>query len=111
MITQIISVIENISGLPVIPLQSDKLQEQIIYTPTPISDDGVVNQYQLKLNIITTTLAKADEKDIAIRNALIDTGDKPKINSAITINLNGGGTLVNGEYIHRFINLVIKETR
>ncbi len=104
---EVINAIEAVVSIPVLPLQSKKKQEQIIYNITPNSDDGLVNQSTLELNIVANTLANAEAYDTAIRLALLNTGDTSQVNGINKITLNGGGTLTSEAGVHRFVNYVI----
>ena len=104
----VIKKLKTLVNLPLIPLQSDKLQEQIIYEIIPNNDNGVTSQSTLKLNIICDTLAKCELIDKQIRQGLLSYGDTNTLDSVLNITLNGGGTLTSEKYVHRFINLVIK---
>lgn len=106
---EVINAIKQATTIPIYPLQSDKLGEQIIYIPTPISDNGCVNVYRLQLNIIGKSLANVESYDKAIRTALLNIGDTNKVNNINKIEVNGGGTLTSELGVHRFIYLIITE--
>lgn len=103
---RILDIISSVSQLPLYPLYSDKTGEQIIYTETPVSDDGVIEVYRLELNIICKTLDKANTVDKNIRKALLNGGDLKKI-GLLNIELNGGGTLISEIGVHRLIYFTI----
>lgn len=100
---EILNVIEQASGLPVRALSSDKKEEQIIYNLVPVSDDGILKLDRLELNIICSTLEKAEAADDSIRIALLSAGDLKK-NGVQDIAVNGGGTLTSEIGVHRFVN-------
>lgn len=106
---EIIRKIEQAVNIPVFPLESTKLGEQVIYTPTPISDNGCVKVYNLQLNIIGKTLANAEMYDKSIRTALLNLGDTAKVNNINKIEVNGGGTLTSEIGVHRLLNLTVNE--
>lgn len=106
--TLLLDAIVAASGLSLYPIQSDKKGEQIIYTETPVSDDGVKNQYRLELNIVCDTLAKAITIDKAIRKALLSFGDL-KQNNVLNIEINGGGTLTSEVGVHRLLYFSVLE--
>lgn len=106
---EIIRAIEQAVNIPVYPLESTKLGEQIIYTPNPISDNGCVKVTRLQLNIIGKSLANIESYDKAIRTALLNIGDTNKIDDINKIEINGGGTLTSEIGVHRLIYLVITE--
>lgn len=108
---QVIQAIKQAVNIPVIPLSSDKIQEQIIYTPTPLSDNGIIYSYQLRLNIVANTLANAESYDKAIRDVLLNFGDSNDLDNVLDISVNGGGTLTSTVGVHRIINLIIKERK
>lgn len=103
---EILNVIEQASGLPVRALSSDKKEEQIIYNLVPVSDDGILKLDRLELNIICSTLEKAEAADDSIRTALLSAGDLKK-NGVQDIAVNGGGTLTSEIGVHRFVNYQI----
>ena len=98
----ILDAISSASGLSLYPISSTHTGEQIIYTETPISDDGIKNQYRLELNIVCKTLDKANKTDKAIRQALLSIGDL-KQNGVLDIEINGGGTLTSEIGVHRLL--------
>lgn len=108
---QVIRAIEQAVNIPVIPLSSDKIQEQVIYTNTPLSDNGIIYSYQLRLNIVANTLANAEIYDEAIRKALLNFGDNNDLNNVLDCQINGGGTLTSTVGVHRITNYIIKESR
>jgi len=108
---QVIRAIKQAINIPVVPLSSDKIQEQIIYTPIPLSDNGIIYSYQLRLNIVANSLANAETYDEAIRKVVLNYGDKNDLSNILDITVNGGGTLTSEAGVHRITNYVIKESR
>lgn len=107
----IIQIIEGAVSIPVVPLESNTIQEQVIYSITPVSDNGVFSISSLELNIIGNTLANAEQYDEAIRVALLNVGDSNKIENITNIEINGGGTLRSEIGVHRFTNYIINRRR
>lgn len=115
MIRKIISALENATGLPVKPVFTTELGNQIIYNHYPISDDGAISRQRLELRLITNTYSEAESNRKEIIGALVPVGDNTLINGITACELNGGGSLYEGEtktyhtllyfdYIHRSEN-------
>lgn len=107
---RIIPILEQETNLPVKPFGIDSLDECIIYTMVPQTDDGAVQTWRLELRLITKTLARADELKTKILSALVNKGDSQKINGILNCELNGGGCMEdpNGT-IHTLMYLYITE--
>lgn len=89
---KIIKKLTDVTSLPVKPFGIDSLDECIIYTIVPQSDDGAVQVERLELRLITHTLERAQQLKPLITSALVTVGDEGKngYNSCV---LNGGGCL------------------
>lgn len=98
---RVIKTISDGLNIPVVALFSDKVQEQVIYTLTPTTDNGVIKAYNLKLNIFAFSLARCEKIDTQIRKLLLGRSEIPTISGVLTIRQNGGGTLTSEVGVHR----------
>lgn len=105
---QLLTAIEKATGCVLYPISSTDKGEQIIYNVTPIADDGIKKTYRFELNIVSTTLARVEEIDAEIRQALLGKGDS-KPNNVLNIEVNGGGTLTSEVGIHRLLYFIVTE--
>lgn len=89
---KIIKKLTDVTTLPIKPFGIDSLDECIIYTTVPQSNDGAVQVDRLELRLITHTLERAEQLKPLIYSALVTVGDEGKngYNSCV---LNGGGSL------------------
>lgn len=89
---RIIKKLQDVTALPVKPHGIDSLDECIVYTPVPQSNDGAVQVDRLELRLITHTLERAEQLKPLITSALVTVGDEGKngYNSCV---LNGGGSM------------------
>ena len=107
---RIIPILEEVTNLPVRPFGIDSLDECLIYTMVPQTDDGAVQTWRLELRLITKTLAKADELKTKILSALVNKGDSQKIKGILDCRLNGGGCMEDpNKTIHTIMYLYITE--
>ena len=115
MITAIISALQTATNLPVVPLFTTQLGNQIIYNHYPVADNGAKSQQRLELRLITKTYSEAESYRKRIIGALVPIGDDTLIDGITACELNGGGSLYEGEtktyhtllyfdYIHRSEN-------
>ena len=115
MITSIISALQTATGLPIKPVFTTELGNQIIYNHYPVQDNGAKSQQRLELRLITTTYSEAESYRKQIIGALVPIGDDTLIDGITACELNGGGSLYEGEtktyhtllyfdYIHRSEN-------
>ena len=115
MIKKIISALQTATNLPVNPVFTTKLENQIVYNHYPVSDNGAKSQQRLELRLITKTYSEAESYRKMIIGALVPVGDNILIDGITACELNGGGSLYEGEtktyhtllyfdYIHRSEN-------
>lgn len=115
MIKKIISALEVATSLPVKPVFTTSLGNQIIYNHYPVIDNGAKSQQRLELRLITKTYSEAESYRKKIIGALVPVGDNILIEGITSCALNGGGSLYEGEtktyhtllyfdYIHRSEN-------
>jgi len=115
MIKKIISALEVATSLPVKPVFTTSLGNQIIYNHYPVADNGAKSQQRLELRLITKTYSEAESYRKKIVGALVPIGDNILIDGITSCELNGGGSLYEGEtktyhtllyfdYIHRSEN-------
>ena len=95
MITDIVSALESATSLKVYPFWTDELKECIVYEWTPLSDDGSIQTAQLMIRVKAKTMATAETKARAVKNALVDIGDGGRVSGLTACEQNGGGTLKN----------------
>ena len=112
MIIKIIRALESATDLPVRPMITTKIENQIVYNHYPINDNGAKSIQRLELRLITKTYEEAERYRKLIIQALVPIGDNILIEGITDCELNGGGTLYEGEtqtyhtmlffsYIHR----------
>ncbi|MDD3502508.1 MAG: hypothetical protein PHE63_00255 [Eubacteriales bacterium] len=65
----------------------------IVYTYSPITDDGIKRLDRLEIRIISEDYSHALAVDEAITACLLTAGDNSKDNKILNINKNGGGSL------------------
>lgn len=116
MISKIITALTNATSLPVKPMMTTKIENQIVYNHYPLSDNGAKSIQRLELRLITKTYSEAESYRKLIIQALVPVGDNILIDGITDCELNGGGTLYEGEtktyhtmlffnYIHRSENV------
>ena len=93
MIRSIITALEKATSLPVKPLDTDTIEDCIVYRIYPNKDDGATSQQKIELRLITETLAEAAVYRKQIIKALVPTGDNQTITGIYKCILNGGGQL------------------
>lgn len=105
LIKQLLKKIENATGLNVYLLQTEKIEDCIIYTITSNSDNGAVAYKTLELRIISKTMEKAEEYRKKIFE-LITIGDEPLMDGILSFEVNGGGLLFDNdtETIHTIVD-------
>lgn len=115
MIRSIISALQSATNLPVKPVFTTELGNQIVYNHYPVQDNGAKSQQRLELRLITKTYSEAESYRKQIIGALVPVGDDTLIDGITACALNGGGSLYEGEtktyhtllyfdYIHRSEN-------
>lgn len=115
MIKKIISALEEATSLPVKPVFTTSIGNQIIYNHYPVNDNGAKSLQRLELRLITKTYSEAESYRKQIIGALVPVGDNKLIDGITSCELNGGGFLYEGEtktyhtllyfeYIHRSEN-------
>ena len=115
MITRIITALQTATSLPVVPVFTTTLGNQIIYNHYPVSDNGAKSLQRLEIRLITTSYSEAESYRKQIIGALVPIGDDTLIDGITACELNGGGFLYEGEtktyhtllyfdYIHRSEN-------
>ena len=105
MLTTIIEILEEATGLPVKPLFTDSIEDVITYKWELLRDDGAVQQDRLELRLITKTVADAEVYKQQIVQALVNVGDCIKIDGILNCDNGGGGQLYDydTETIHTLI--------
>lgn len=93
MLKEIISTVETATSLTAYPLKTVFKDDCIVYTYSPISDDGAVARHRIELRIITKTIDKSEVYRKQIISALVPSADNMKINGMYSCQLNGGGQL------------------
>lgn len=96
MIQQIIKELNEALTVPLLPYETNKIQDCVCYKYHCTGDNGAVAQYRLDLRIITKTIASAEDIRNVILQALITIGDNEKLGYK-SCELNGGGTLKDAE--------------
>lgn len=91
MLTKILTLLKSNTELPVRFIKNDKVEKCIIYNFTPISDDGVIRQDKLQIQIVGFDIKEIEEEDLKIRKNLLSFGDR--IDDILKIELNGGGVI------------------
>lgn len=115
MIRSIISALQTATGLPVKPVFTTELDNQIIYNHYSVLDNGARSQHRLEIRLITHTYSEAESYRKQIIGALVPIGDEILIDGIVACELNGGGSLYEWEtktyhtllyfdYIHRSEN-------
>ena len=115
MITRIITALQTATSLPIVPVFTNNLENQIIYNHYPVNDNGAKCQQRLELRLITKSYSEAESYRKQIIGALVPIGDEILIDGITACELNGGGFLYEGEtktyhtllyfdYIHRSEN-------
>ena len=97
MIRTIIDVLSSATGLPVKPLFTTTIEDQIVYNHYPSNDNGAKSIQRLELRLITSTYEEAERQRKNIIQALVPVGDNVLINGITGCELNGGGSLYEGE--------------
>lgn len=105
----IISAIETATSLPVKPFGTKTIENCIVYKFNTVTDNGIVAQIRLELNIITKTIAEAASIEAAIKSALVTVGDTKKIAGFNSAAVNGGGTLFNEDTqtVHTILYIIL----
>ena len=96
MIRSIINALSSATGLPVKPLQTTDINNQIVYNHFPSNDNGAKSIQRLELRLITTTYEEAERYRKQIIQALVPVGDNVIIDGITGCELNGGGSLYEG---------------
>lgn len=65
----------------------------IIYTFTPLTDDGIKRTDRLEIHIVSNSLETLFSIDAAVRKILLTVGDEPLTANILKVNVNGGGTM------------------
>lgn len=115
MIKKIITALENATSLPVKPMFTTEIGNQIVYSHYSVLDNGARSQQRLEIRLITTSYSDAESYRKRIIGALVPVGDNILIDGITSCELNGGGSLYEGEtktyhtllyfdYIHRSEN-------
>lgn len=89
MYKDLLDLIENETGLPIVFSRTTKIEPCICYTVNPVSDNGAKAVDMLSLRIIHTSVGKCYEADTKIRKALLSLDFKS--DKYTKIRLNGGG--------------------
>lgn len=75
-------------------LDSDKVQEQIIFNLVPVTDNKIIRQYRLEITIIAFDMTKIDAVSNRVKEILITLADEEK-GKILDCALSGGGLLRN----------------
>ena len=97
MIRNIISALQTATNLPVKPMFTTEIDNQIIYSHYAVIDNGARSQQRLEIRLITKTYSEAESYRKQIIGALVPIGDSKKIEGITACELNGGGSLYEGE--------------
>lgn len=93
MLKEIIAKLKESTNLPVKPFGTKEIENCIVYTYNPSSDNGALSQSRLELRLITKDIETAETYKKLIINTLVTVGDEQKIDGIYQCNLNGGGQL------------------
>lgn len=97
MITDIVSALKSATKLDVFPFWTEELKECIVYSWTPLSDNGSTQTAQLMVRIMANNMANAETYAVAAKQALISIGDGSEVTGLTSCEQNGGGTLKNAD--------------
>ena len=97
MIKAIISALQTATNLPLKPLFTENIGAQIVYTHYPTTDNGAKSIQRLELRLITLSYSEAERLRKVIINTLVPVGDNVLIEGITDCELNGGGSLYEGE--------------
>ena len=89
---RIINELDNVLSVPLLPFETNKIQDCVCYKYYCDGDNGAVAQYRLELRIISKTVARATDIRNEILQALVTVADNEKLGYK-SCELNGGGTL------------------
>lgn len=84
---------ESLAAFKIEPFAVEGVQDSIVYTFTPITDNNNVRKDKLEIHIISknyTTLLQADE---AARKTLLTAADEPLMGGIYKVEINGGGSM------------------
>lgn len=82
-----------LAALKIEPFAVEGIQNSIIYTFTPISDNNIVRKDRLEIHIISKDYETLFSIDKAVRATLLTTGDAPLCDGIYKVDANGGGTM------------------
>ena len=109
------------TGLPIKPIYTDTLDDQIVYKHYPINDNGAKSIQSLEIRLITNTYSEAERLRKLIIEALVPVGDNVLIDGITGCELVGGSsplyegetktyhTLLYFQYIQKSENGGVKE--
>lgn len=90
---EIIEALKAAISKPIIPMQSTTANACIVYRWYQISSLA----YKLEIDVKEKTFAEAEQTAALVVSTLNDFGDSHKIESISSIELNGGGDLIDNE--------------
>lgn len=88
----ICEIIESATGLECYPFFVDDLDEYVVYTVEPYTDDGIKATDRLTVRVISSDIPNGLLISNRIKQAFITIGDNSKENNLQCV-LNGGGSL------------------
>ena len=97
MIRRIVQALTTATNLPVKPMITTSIENQIIYNHYPIDDNGAKSIQRLELRLITKTYEEAERYRKIIINTLVPVGDNVLIDGITSCEVDGGGCLYEGE--------------
>lgn len=80
-------------GSRIEPYYIEGFEDGIIYSLTPLSDNGIVRTDRLEIHIVAAQMATLHAIDNIVRNILLTIGDEPLEDDVLQVALNGGGTM------------------
>lgn len=93
----ILQALSSATQLPVKPLFTTTIGDQIVYKHYPLSDNGAHSLQRLEIRLITKTYENAESYRKIIINTLVPVGDNVLIDGITECYVDGGGSLYEGE--------------
>ena len=109
MYNDLLTQIEEATGLKVKLFYTKEIEPCIVYDVSPISNNGVVAQDNLQLRIIHNSARECIEAEEKINALLLSKGDRLKEDFA-SIRINGGGFMPQDETntVHKYNFYIVK---
>lgn len=113
MLEKIISLLrEKFPQMSIEPFFQEGYSKGMVYSCSPLSDDGIVRRDKLEIHLIDNNLKTLCETDNAIRKELLTIADETLTNEILQISINGGGTMedliTNTYHLITYYNIVSK---